>query len=207
MNDINLKELERRAYRSTFEDGIYDLYFGLFLLILAWIPVLESIGVSRFIGYPLLASPLFLIWAGKRYITIPRLGAVEFGEGRKKYKHIVRLVGIIALALMMGPIFIIAKGGFGGSDTIPWIMIALMGLPVFILAVIYANHPRIYIYAAAMLFCIVENEFLLGLSDSPFISLLSFGIVGIVIFIFGLALLIQFLKKYPKESAEATHVG
>ena len=25
----SLKEIERRAYRSTFEDGIYDIQFGL----------------------------------------------------------------------------------------------------------------------------------------------------------------------------------
>ncbi len=209
MNDINLKELERRAYKSTFQDGIYDLYFGLFLIILAWIPVLESLGVSRFIGYPFLASPMLLIWAGKRFITIPRLGAVEFGGRRKSYKKIVRLVGIGALVLMAGPMVMLAKGGFGWGEGsgLPWMLIALIGLPVFILAVIYANHPRIYIYAAAMLFCIVNAEFLLKYVDSPYNTLVTFGPVGLLIFIYGLTLLISFMKKYPKESPEANHAG
>ena len=58
----SLKKLERRAYRSTFEDGVYDIQFGLLFLVFAWIAVLEALGVSRFIGYSLFIIPLIFPW-------------------------------------------------------------------------------------------------------------------------------------------------
>ncbi|MCK5127386.1 MAG: hypothetical protein KAR42_14115 [candidate division Zixibacteria bacterium] len=209
MKDINLKELERRAYRSTFDDGIYDIYFGLLFLIIAWIPIMESIGISRVLGYPLLVSPIALIWAGKRFITIPRLGAVEFGTKRKTYKKIVRWIGLISLALMLPLMIMFGNSGLTGNHEgmSIWLMIAIIGLPVFAIAVAYINHPRIFIYAAAMIFCVAQAEFLLRFISSPLNSIVTFGLVGIIVFVYGLSLLIAFIKKYPKESPEVNHVG
>ncbi len=96
----SLKEIERRAYRSTFEDGIYDIQFGLLFLIVACIPILEIVGISRLFGYSLLIiSPILLPWLGKRYITIPRMGAVEFGPKRKSKMRLLLAIG----ALDVGP--------------------------------------------------------------------------------------------------------
>ena len=38
--EINLKELERRAWRSVFQDGLWDIYLGLLLMAMAILTLL-----------------------------------------------------------------------------------------------------------------------------------------------------------------------
>jgi hypothetical protein len=81
VKNINLKQLEKKAYRSTFEDGLWDVYFG--ILVLGW-------GLSAFIKHQLdvpkafvfAMTPIFAflaLWVGKTLVTIPRMGMVQFG--------------------------------------------------------------------------------------------------------------------------------
>ena len=140
----SLKEIERRAYRSTFADGIYDIQFGLIFLTFASIAVLEAYSVSRYIGYSLFLIPLILPWLGKRYITVPRMGSVEFGQRRKKRRLVVLVVAAIVLFLTL-PLFIMLSqqslsGGMG------WNLVAIFVAPLFVLVVYTADFPRLYIY-------------------------------------------------------------
>jgi len=206
MNAPNsLKELERRAYRSTFEDGIYDILFGLLFLIFAIIPILEAAGVSRFIGYSLLIIPAALPWLGKRLITIPRMGAVEFGPKRKSRRRLILIITGIVIFLMLPLMISIVSNGLSGSMS--WMLIALFALPVFIIAVYAMDFPRLWIYAALLLAVPVESEFLLRHVGSPLNTSISFGLPGIVILIIGLGLLFRFIQKYPKMTPEANHAG
>ena len=61
MANDSLNSIERRAYRSTFSDGVYDIAFGAVFILLALIPVLESIGISRYYGYLLFILPALMI--------------------------------------------------------------------------------------------------------------------------------------------------
>lgn len=206
MNTHNsLKELERKAYRSTFEDGIYDILFGLIFLILALIPILEKAGISRFIGYALLLIPATLPIIGKRLITIPRMGAVEFGRKRKSRNRLLLIVTVIVILLMLPIMISMMSQGFSGS--MGWMVIALLALPVFIIAVYAMDFPRLWIYAALLLAGAVESEFLLRYMSSPHNTSISFGLPGAIILIAGLNLLVKFIQKYPKTTPEANHAG
>ena len=39
---MNLKEIEKKAYRFTYQDGIYDIMFGVLLLLFALAPALRQ---------------------------------------------------------------------------------------------------------------------------------------------------------------------
>ncbi len=87
---LNLKELERRAYRSTFQDGLWDLYLA---GLMACLGILGVIGLRDtetwvwLIGYTVLVGGVLgLFMLGKRYITVPRLGIAKFGPARKRRK-------------------------------------------------------------------------------------------------------------------------
>jgi hypothetical protein len=202
----SLKEIERRAYRSTFDDGIYDIQFGLLLLILAWIPTLETVGISRFVGYALLILSVILIpWLGKRYITIPRMGAVEFGPKRKSRKLLLLWIGI-GVVLLTLPVMIMIVGQ-DVSGRLGWPMIAMFVAPVLSIAVCFLDLPRLYIYAALLIACVVEAEFLLEHVGSPLNALISFGIPGGIISAIGILLLLTFVRKYPKPTPEVSHVN
>jgi len=197
----SLKEIERRAYRSTFQDGIYDIQFGFLFLVFALISVFEAIGVSCFIGYALLAIPLIIPWLGKRYITIPRMGEVEFGQTRKKRKRIIFIIGAVVLFLTL-PLFL--SSGAITSGVLGWKLVAIFVVPFFVLAVYTTDFPRLYLYAALLIASVVEAEFLLSLVGSPLNAIYSFGLPGIVITLIGMSLLIKFIKTYPRtEAADA----
>lgn len=201
----SLKQLERRAYRSTFEDGIYDIQFGLIFLILSSISLLASAGISRFAAYTLFIIPILLPLAGKRLITIPRMGAVEFGEKRKS-KRRVALVIAAAVLLLMLPL-IIAIAGKGVSGIVGWQLVALLALPVLAVGVYAMDFPRLWIYAALLIAGIAESEFLITRIGRPYNDLVAFGLPGVVIVSIGLNLLVRFVQKYPRSRPEANHAA
>jgi hypothetical protein len=43
---ISLKELERKAFRSTFQDGLWDMYLGFLLLMMGMGLVLRAFNTS-----------------------------------------------------------------------------------------------------------------------------------------------------------------
>ena len=85
---LDLKALERKAFRSTFQDGLWDLYFGCLLLVNTFMfTFLENEQMPWLIptlAFVLLAGSAALFWLGKKYITAPRLGHVKFGPERRK---------------------------------------------------------------------------------------------------------------------------
>lgn len=201
----SLKELERRAYRATFEDGVYDILFGLVFLILAGIPILETMGISRFPGYFLFLIPILVLWLGKRHITIPRLGFVEFGPKRKSKRRVLAWVFGVVLVLTLPLMIIMLRQGLPGNQV--WFIVALFAAPLLAVAIFAVDCPRLYIYAALLAATVAESEFLTSYVGTPFNALISFGIPGTAIIIYGISLLITFIKKYPLPAQEVPHVS
>lgn len=93
---MNLKELERKAFRSTHQDGLWDLYLASLIAVNAAffsLPETDDVPwaglIFIFLG---ISGSYLLFWLGKKYITTPRLGRVKFGPKRQKDK---RCLGII----------------------------------------------------------------------------------------------------------------
>lgn len=201
----SLKAVERQAYSATFQDGIYDLLFGAIFLVCAWIPVMEAIGVHRYFLYPAFLVPILVLWLGKRYVTIPRLGIVEFGSKRKNRRRLIALIGVIAIVLMFPLVLMQLADGF--ADGKVWLLMGLIAAPVFAIAVIFMDFSRMYVYGAWLFFAIVESEYLLRYFGEPYNLVVSFGLPGVVITGYGLMLLIRFLATHPKQTTEMPHVS
>ena len=56
--EIDLKELEKKVYRSTFQDGIWDIFVGMIFLAFSFIPITGQLGLPELIGTLLIS----LIW-------------------------------------------------------------------------------------------------------------------------------------------------
>lgn len=201
----SLKNIEKRAYRSTFSDGLYDLAFGTIFMLMALIPVLESVGISRFFGYPFFIIPALIVVIGKRVITVPRMGSVEFGPKRKRKSRIILLIAAIAMFFMLPLLIIMFSTGL--PDRLMWTTVVLIGAPLILLSVILLDHPRFILYCVFLFFGILLTEFMLEYIGVPIGHIVAFGFPGILINIYGLTLLATFVKKYPKLSSEANHVA
>ncbi len=201
-NPNSLKEIERRAYRSTFSDGLYDISFGLIFIVIGLIPVLESAGISRYWGYLLFLLPLLVIWPGKRFITIPRLGAVEFGEKRRSRRKLFLILLSAALVLMLP--LLLSFFFRNPSEGQRWGLVAIFAAPFTAILLFFIDFPRLYGYGLLLLFVIIESEFLIRYFGKAMYPL-YFGIPGLCILAYGLNLLFSFMKKYPRPAPEAGH--
>ncbi len=114
MTNLDLKQLERRAWTSFFQDGLLDIFMGLALLAIgipAMLPGLFGTELRQNAGAAVLMLFAFLpYWAGKRFMTVPRMGRAEFTRARKSRQtkvamlYAVSVVAgvIVSLMVMLG---------------------------------------------------------------------------------------------------------
>ena len=207
MNRITLKELERKAFRSTYQDGLWDLYFGLIVICMSIFLYRPATGYSPLNIVLMLASMIgsyALFWAGKRFITLPRMGQVKFGEKRARRKKTMFLVlgAVVLIQVVFLVVQIVAWRNPEFGDTLNKFLqeknamdlaVATIGSlfigPSMILIAYFMDFPRGYFIAVMMALAV----FLMILLNQPIYSI----IVGILIAVPGAVLFARFLKKYP----------
>ncbi|MFX1553355.1 MAG: hypothetical protein ACFFBV_05450 [Promethearchaeota archaeon] len=204
---IDLKALEKKAYRSVFNDGLWDLFIGLIIL---------SLGLSTLIGSFLNLSELwniivpslllnimaFLIfYLGKKFITIPRIGFVKFGPKRKskqlKLKMFLLIVFIVNIILFILPF----TGLIKYIEIEPFILTLILGLGgftfPFCVVAYFLDFTRLYFYAFSAGIGFFLTELLYPIVGAPLDIIIIFSTIGGIIVVIGLYYFIQFLKKYP----------
>jgi hypothetical protein len=205
--NINLKELEKKAYKSTFQDGLWDIFLGVIFLgfsltVLEFDSEFELVFKYFLIVAPCNLGAVLILILGKRYITIPRLGYVEFGPKRQKAKErlkyfIIMNITAFALVIVLPLSGILGDLPIGNYSTALIIGFVVIWLPLSVLAFIL-KFSRLYIYAIMGGISFFLTEIFFPLVGEPLDTILSFGIIGGIIFIIGIIFLIKFIKKYPK---------
>ena len=208
--NINLKELERKAWRSFFQDGLWDVYLGLMLMAMAVGALISDVGGSKGLQYMvyfiLLALAMLGLWAGKRFVTVPRLGRVKFGpKGKARRKRVMTLlvfsVGVGAVLFVLTWLF--TKGNFQGLPLrhivpVVWIANALI---VFGLGAYFLEFERLYLVGLMYALAVPLDEALTALLHLD-LTFLAFGLPAAVILVTGLVVFVRFLRAYPLPREE-----
>lgn len=206
MTVFNLTEIEKKAYRSTFQDGLWDIFIGSLLLVLSFSALLSNIGTAEklhmgiLIMLQIIVVLAFII--GKKRITIPRMGFVKFGPARKRRitkSRIVLLVSVLAGVA----VFLIASLIMQGNQVdrsklllfapIAWVANSII---IFSLLAYYLNFARLYIYGVLFALPVpldVAIKQFTGLNLSP----IAFAVPALVMLAVGTVLLVRFLNVYP----------
>ena len=208
---LNLKELERKAWRSFFDDGLWDIYLGLLLGLMGTSGLLDRSGLSEswamgiYIG--MLALVMLAFWAGKRFITVPRIGLVKFGRARKvrRIKTALVLFASVVFGLVVMQVTSAAKQG--AAPNIQWGALlpaiwALNMLVVFGLMGYFLDFQRLYFIGLLYAITIPLNEILLtqtGVKFGPYLFL----VFGAIIVVVGIVYLLRFLQNYPVVQVDA----
>lgn len=202
---MSLKQLEAKAWKSVYSDGIWDIYLGLLLMAMAINTRIARTGLSEgavmgiYIGMMLVS--MGVLWAGKRFITVPRLGRVKFGERRKIQIKRTRL--ILVASVLVGVIaFLVTL--YVLKYRPPWfnfeVLIALMWLAnilvVFGLAGYWLQFKRLYLIGAMYAITVPSDMFVTKTFDID-IALYTFGIPALVILIVGTVMLVRFIRSTP----------
>jgi len=213
---LDLKNIERKAFRSVHQDGLWDICIGGVVLSYSVVPFITDSETFPILGFGLMLAGLCLfnlfLWAGKKYITTPRLGQVKFGPRRQRRKLTLVLVlsGIVLLQviLLFGTIFLwshpewAARLGFSGSDPDrERLLVAVVGAlfvgPSMAMIAYFNDFTRGY-YIAFILSLAVFSWIWF---DQP----IYYVIAGLLIMIPGVVLFVRFLREHPLPPAEARH--
>jgi len=196
----DLKELERRAFRSYYQDGLWDMYLGTLLVVnFAAAAFFSHLQEWAFIAVYslLLGCACFLFWAGKKWITVPRLGEVHFGAARKtRKKWMGLLLGVALLVnaalvvftwLMRDNPGLVSFWEWFGS-WLAWGIGAWVAL-IIILIGYFSDFQRLMVYGIffGAAFTAAERW------GTPY----GFLAIGSVMILIGLVYFVRFLQKHP----------
>jgi hypothetical protein len=211
-NQFHLKELERQAFRSTYQDGLWDLYFGLIVICMSIFVYRPASGYSPLnivLAMSAMTVSYSLFWAGKKFITLPRMGQVQFGAQRQRRKRtliivlsVVVLIQVVFLSFQLlawanpevGARFNSLLPNRNVMDLIVASIGALFVGPSMILIAYFRDFPRGYFIAIMIALAV----FLMIYLNQPVYPI----IIGTLIALPGFVLFVRFLRKYPLRRME-----
>ena len=203
-NQPDLKEIERRAYTSYHQDGLLDIFAGVYILGFGMgilMDVLWDFGMGVIIIPAILLATVLPLWiAAKRKITMPRIGFVKFGP-QSTNKLMAMLIGLAVTGLGVFLAFTLFQGGQS-----PWLdivfqngllIIGFGSLAVCLLFGYSMGLKRLYAYGLLALIVLAIGHFM-----EIFFAFLLVAL-GITVIVTGCALLITFVRKYPLQGEKA----
>jgi hypothetical protein len=205
--EIDLKKVEKQTYRFTFTDGLYDMAYGSLLFITAIAPILREILYPSYILFMILPPSLILL-LGKRFITVPRIGIVKFNLNRTKSRNKIGLliailfpITVLMVVLTFLGLYNIKVGGYivpvGGG---------LFALILLSLIAYIMDYQHFYLYGVSIGLGLPLAALLKPIFGEPLHYIISFGISGTLILIYGIFTLIKFIKKYPIPKEDISNV-
>lgn len=198
---ISLKQVETSAFRSAFDDGLWDVFLGCFVLMFALAPLLsERLGDfwSSMVFLPFWGLVYLVIWLVRRYVVTPRIGVVRFGRARKARltRFSVAMVAINVFALILGLIAAANIGRFSGQVTA--VVFGMIFLIAFSLMAYFLDVGRLYVYGLMMGVTPFAGEWLFvrGYASHHGYPVV-FGIAAGVMIAVGLVLFLRLLRDNP----------
>jgi hypothetical protein len=195
---IDLKKIEKQTYRFTFTDGLTDMVYGSLLIFIAIAPILREILYPSYIIF-LILPPSLIIILGKIFITVPRIGIVKFNKNRTKSRNKIGFLIAILLPITVVMVVLTFLGVYNirvGGYIVP-VGAGLFALILLSTVAYIMDYPHFYLYAVSIGLGIPLATLLKPIFGDPMHYLISFGISGTLILLYGIITLIKFIKKYP----------
>jgi len=213
--NFDLKEIERKAFRSVHQDGLWDIYIGGLLIVLSLMFTIPESGEGELttIGLALLGvAIMFAIFQlGKKYITTPRMGQVRFGAERQKRKvtlgWIMGAFVLITLGLFLFSLYVWNASSSGQiidisvSPSLERIFVALLAALIAGASMTVISYFKEFIRGYYIALLMAAGFFFTLVFDmtTPMI------VAGVLILVPGLVLFVSFLRQYPLPRQEAGH--
>ncbi|MCW4054373.1 MAG: hypothetical protein NWE84_05580 [Candidatus Bathyarchaeota archaeon] len=202
----NLKEIERKAYMSYHQDGLLDIFAGMYILgfgLGIFMDIIWDFGMGVIIIPGGFIAVAFALWiAAKRKITMPRIGFVKFGPaGTTKLMAI--FIGLAVVGLGFTLVFTFATLQSGSRQWLDLIVqngMLIMGFGALAVCALFGYSmglKRLYAYGFLAMITLVIGHFM-GIFFAYILMAL-----GATVMVAGFALLISFVKRYPLKGGKA----
>jgi hypothetical protein len=202
---ISLKEAERKVFRITYNDGLWDIFLGCFFLMWIFAPYLSaSLGDfwSSVVFLPFWAVVYLAIWLIRKYVVAPRIGRVKFGQVRKsklmKFTLVMLVVNIVAFIL--GLVAALQVGNIPGQMLS--IFFGMIMLVFFSMAAYLLDFGRLYIYGLLVGISPVIGEWLWRHGYATHHGFpITFGATAGIMIVTGLVIFVRLLHDNPVPTA------
>jgi len=206
-NSVN--NAEKQVFKlATFEDGIWEIYLGLFNLLMGAYSLTRKALGPGFNALMVVGAILLLVglgWLVKKNLVEPRIGLVQFG-GRTR--RVIKRANAVTVLLVVGTLilWVLAAGGLvkgAAWSVLPaWLgdfdidlVFALIIIGIFSWVAYTLGLPRFFLHG-----------FLMGAGNfASTVLKVNRGILfawptflaGVIIAVIGLLVLAKFIRKYP----------
>ncbi len=205
----SLREVEKKTYMSYHQDGLIDIFIGVYVMLFGVsISLITLTDFSTWFIIPAIFPAIMIpIWiSAKKRITMPRIGYVNLGS-RGANKLMALFIGLMVVGLGVFMVVTFASRSQGWALTLRNLIISnsmiIIGIGATIISSLFAytmGLKRLYAYGLLTLVLVLPG-YLIAI---PFgYSLLT---IGLVIFVNGFVLLIQFIRKHPLPQGEEVNV-
>jgi hypothetical protein len=198
---ISLKEAERKVFRISHNDGLWDIFLGLFFLMFVIAPYLSSsLGDfwSPAVFLPFWGLVFLVIRLIRKHVVTPRVGIVKFGHVRKtklvKFTIVMLVVNVVALILGL-----VAAMNFGSvSGRVTSIMFGLILLIGLSIAAYFLDFGRLYVYGLLVGLSPLVGEWLYSHGYATHHGFpITFGTAAGIMIVAGLAAFTRLLRDNP----------
>ena len=201
-NPISLKSTEKKVYRATVADGLWDIFIGFFILEFAVAPLLSSkLGDfwSSAVFLPVWLLVYLAIKIIRKKVITPRIGTVKFGKPRKqKLKRFSLIMVVINLAVLTLGLLAFRNYGLVSGAIFPGIL-GLMVMAGFYLAGFMLDYPRLYLYGSILLIAPLIGEWLYSFHGASHHGFpIVFGFTSGLMILIGAITFIRLLKENPR---------
>ena len=209
MKEASLKEVEKRTYMSYHQDGLLDIFVGVYVLLFGLGIVFGTMtDLSMWFVIPAIFPAVMIpIWVSvKKRITMPRIGYVRIGS-RGVNKLMAVFIGLMVAGLGSFMVFTFASRSQAWALALRNLIIPngmiIIGIGAAIISGLFAytmGLKRLYAYGLLTLLMFFTGHFI----AIPFAYLLV--TIAFVIITTGSVLLMQFIRKYPLAQGDETNV-
>ena len=204
--EISLKDVEKRIFQSSIQDGTIEIMVGSVLMMFTIALFLsESLGDfwSTAVILPFLAGMYWLIQVIRKKIIEPRVGIMKYGPYRKTRLKRMKLVMLIfnIAALILGFV------SFLDFSILPsWVIPARFSIIVLIgfsLTAYMLEYSRLFLYGIVCSLAIPVGEFLYTRYQVPHHGFpITFGVISGVLISIGTITIWRIYKNNPATAGE-----
>lgn len=204
----SLREVEKRTYMAYHQDGLLDIFVGVYVLLFgSGISLMTVTEFSTWFVIPAIFPALMVpIWvSAKKQITMPRIGYVKFGS-RGANKLMAVFIGLMVAGLGAFMVFSFSSSQAWASTLRNLIIsngMIIIGISAAAMSSLFGytmGLNRLHAYGILTLVLFLAGHFI----AIPFGYILL--AVGLVIIINGFVLLTQFIRKYPLPKGDEINV-
>ncbi len=201
---IDLKALEKKAWKSFFDDGLWDIYLGSLLALMGISGALDNTALSEdqimMVYLGLMMFVMLAFWAGKRYIVVPRIGQAKFKKQKRRKVSVILIlsvvVGLVAWWFTAGMGDVSPEQRTSFKEIFP-LVYALNNIIVFSAIAYFTSFERLYYIGILFALPVPIDQWLY---DSYNINLdyIAFIVPALLIVTVGIVYFVRFLKNYPR---------